>query len=83
MFEILLTCKIEELYQHAEQISKKIEKENVEPFIRTLWRRVPELSVPQEKKLHKLGRKILKQFDMKPIREDKVKVKQKSNTKNE
>ena len=74
MFEILLTCKIEELYQHAEQISKKIEKENVEPFIRTLWKRVPELSVPQEKKLHKLGRKILKQFDMKPIRDEKDNV---------
>ena len=74
MFEILLSCKIEELYQHAEQISKKLEKENVEPFIRTLWKRVPELSVPQEKKLHAFGRRILKQFDMKPIRDKKDNV---------
>ena len=74
MFEIVLTCKIEELYQHAEQISKTLKKEDVEPFIRTLWKRVPELSVSEEKKLHKLGRKILKQFDMKPIRDEKDNV---------
>jgi len=69
MFEILLTCKTEELQQNAERISKSLESENVEEFIHTLKKRVPELTVIQEKKLHKLGRKILKQFNMKPIRE--------------
>ena len=69
MFEILLSCKIDELYQYAEVISKSLEQKDVETFIRTLWKRVPELSVPQEKQLHKLGRKILKQFSMKPIRD--------------
>ena len=68
MFEKLLTCKTEELYWHAEEISKHIEKDDVEPFIRALWKRVPELTVPQEKKLHQLGRKLLKQFGMKPIK---------------
>ena len=43
--------------------------ENVEEFICALKKRVPELTVEQEKKLHKLGRKILKQFNMKPIRD--------------
>jgi len=36
MFEKLLTCKIEDIYRHAEQIAKELEKENVELFIRTL-----------------------------------------------
>jgi len=69
VFEILLTCKPEELQQNAERISVSLESENVEEYIRALKKRVPELTVEQEKKLHKLGRKILKQFNMKPIRD--------------
>lgn len=67
MFDILLTCKAEELQHYAEELSKNLNKEEVEPFIRTLWTRVPELSVEQEKKLHQLGRKILKRFNMERI----------------
>ena len=70
MFDILLTCEIEELQQNAEQIVPSLEKENVEKFIRTLWERVPELTVAQEKQLHKFGRKLLKQHNMKAIRDD-------------
>ena len=69
MFEILITCSVEDLYKEAENISKSLKKNDVEMFIRTLKKRVPELTVEQEKKLHKLGRKILKQFNMKPIRD--------------
>lgn len=69
MFDILLTCKIEELQHYAEELSLKLTKEEVEPFIRTLWKRVPELSVEQEKKLHQLGRRILKRFNMGRIRD--------------
>ena len=69
MFEILLTCKTEELQKNAEMISASLESNNdVETFIRALKTRVPELTVEQEKRLHKLGRRILKQFNMKPIR---------------
>lgn len=69
MFEILLTCKPEQLQSYAEEISQDLQAEDVELFIRTLWKRVPELSVEQEKKLHQLGRKILKRFHMSRIRD--------------
>ena len=49
MFEILLTCKPEELQQNAEQISTYLESKNAEEFIRILKKRVPELTVIQEK----------------------------------
>ena len=68
MFDIFLTCKAEELQKKAEQISVSLKQDEVETFLQTLWTRVPELTVAQEKELHKLGRKILKRFDMKPIR---------------
>jgi len=68
MFDILLTCKVNELKQKAEQISASLKPDEVEPFIRALWTRVPELTVVQEKELHKLGRKILKRFSMNPFR---------------
>lgn len=64
MFEILLTCSPEKLQYYAEEIAQNLEAEQVEAFIRTLWKRVPELSVEQEKKLHQLGRKTLKRFHM-------------------
>lgn len=69
MFEILLDCKPEELQQNAERISVSLEQKNVEEFIRTLKKRVPELTVAQEKQLHKLGRQILKRFNMKPLKD--------------
>jgi len=57
MFEELLTCKTEELQQNAERISASLESSNdAEAFIRTLKTRVPELTVEQEKRLHRLGR---------------------------
>ena len=34
----------------------------------TLFKRAPELTEEQEKKLHQLGRKVRKKFEMKPIR---------------
>lgn len=69
LFDILLNCRVEELQKEAEQIVNSIEKNEVETFIRILWKRVPELTVEQEKQLHKLGRKVLKKFGMKPIRD--------------
>lgn len=68
-YEIILTCKPEELQHYAEEISQSLRQEDVEPFIRTLWKRVPELSVEQEKKLHQLCRRILKRFGMSRIRD--------------
>ena len=68
MFEILLTCKREELLFYTQKISLSIKtKEEAEELIRTLWKRVPELSIEQEKELHRLGRKIRKRFGMKPV----------------
>ncbi len=69
MFEILLTCTTQELQKYAEEISQDIQKDDVETFIRTLWKRVPDLSVEQEKKLHQLGRRVLKRFNMGRIRD--------------
>lgn len=68
MFEILSVCKPEELLQYAEQFYPLLENEaDAEKLIRILWKRVPELTIQQEKELHKLGRKIRKKFGMKPI----------------
>ncbi len=69
MFEILSSCKPEELQQHAEALAVQIETAaEAEKLIRILWKRVPELTAQQEKALHKLGRRIRKRFHMKPIR---------------
>lgn len=69
MFDELTTCKPEELQECAERIAKMLNDDNAETFIRTLWNRVPELTNEQEKRLHQLGRKVRKRFNMKPIRE--------------
>ena len=69
MFDELTTCKPEELQKHAEKIAQTLNADNAETFIRILWKRVPELSDEQEKRLHQLGRKVRKRFNMKPIRE--------------
>lgn len=68
MFDELTTCKPEELQEHAEGIAKMLNADNAETFIRILWNRVPELTDEQEKSLHQLGRRVRKQFNMKPIR---------------
>lgn len=69
MVEILTACKPEELQEYAERIAGTLDRDNAEAFLRTLWKRVPELTEAQERKLHQLGRKVRKQFHMKPIRE--------------
>ena len=69
MFDELTTCKPEELQEHAEKIAQTLNADNAETFIHILWKRVPELTDEQEKRLHQLGRKVRKQFNMKPIRE--------------
>ena len=69
MFDELTTCKPEELQEHAEKIAQTLNADNAETFIRILWKRVPELTDEQEKRLYQLGRKVRKQFNMKPIRE--------------
>lgn len=53
----------------AERIAKTLNVDNVEAFIRIFWKRVLELTDEQERRLHQLGRKVRKQFNMKPIRE--------------
>lgn len=69
MFDELTACKPEELQEHAERIAETLNAGNAEAFIRVLWSRVPELKDEQEKRLHQLGRKVRKRFNMKPIRE--------------
>lgn len=69
MFDELTICKPAELREHAEKMAKMLNADNAEAFIRILWSRVPELTDEQEKRLHQLGRKVCKQFHMKPIRE--------------
>ena len=70
MYEILTICKPEELLRYSEELSVQLETaEEAEKFIRILWKRVPELTVQQEKELHQLGRKVRKRFHMKPIRD--------------
>lgn len=69
MFDELTTCKPEALQGYAEKIAGTLNADNAEAFIRILWKRVPELTEEQERKLHQLGRKVRKQFHMKPVRE--------------
>lgn len=69
MFEVLLTCKIEELYHNAEILIENLSSEEMAgEYIIMLFQRVPELTEEQEKKLHQLGGKIRKKFGMKPVR---------------
>lgn len=68
MFDILLTCNPEDILFHTEKISQMLKNEKeAEQLICVLWKRVPELTNEQEKELHKLGRKIRKKFNMKPV----------------
>ena len=68
-WNVLLTCKPEELLKETEQLFDLIKTEaEAETVIRMLWVRVPELTEQQEKELHKLGRKIRKKFNMKPVK---------------
>ena len=69
MFDELTTCKPEELQEYAERIAETLNADDAETFIRILWNRVSELTDEQEKRLHQLGRKVRKRFNMKPIRE--------------
>ena len=65
--EIIKTT--DELYKNTERIFASIKTEaEAEIVIRILWGRVSELTEEQEKALHKLGRKIRKKFNMKPIK---------------
>lgn len=74
MFDMLLTCNIEDLLSYTEQLSESLkDSEEASKLIRVLWKRVPELTIEQEKQLHKLGRKIRKRFHMKPVIIDKEK----------
>ncbi|MDO5521906.1 MAG: hypothetical protein Q4G58_15535 [bacterium] len=69
MFDLLLTCTTEELYHNAELLAEELSSEAMaEEFIRTLFKRVPDLTEIQEKELHRLGRKVRKKFGMKPIK---------------
>lgn len=69
MYDILLTCKLEELLNNTEKLSLTLKSsEDAEQLIRILFKRVPELTIEQEKELHKLGRKIRKKFNMKPVK---------------
>ena len=63
--EIIKTT--DELYKNTERIFASIKTE-AEIVIRILWGRVSELTEEQEKELHKLGRKIRKKFNMKPVK---------------
>lgn len=65
--EIIKTT--DELYKNTERIFASIKTEaEAEIVIRILWGRVSELTEEQEKELHKLGRKIRKKFNMKPVK---------------
>lgn len=69
MFDVFLTCKPEELAHYFEQEFDSIKTEaEAETVIRLLWSRVPELTEQQEKELHKLGRKLRKKYNMKPVK---------------
>lgn len=69
MYDVFLTCKPEELLYYFEQEFDSIRTEaEAEMVIRLLWNRVPELTEQQEKELHKLGRKLRKKYNMKPVK---------------
>ena len=61
-------CKqIEEFADEVNDVTKVFAITR-EEWIITLFKRAPELTEDQEKKLHQLGRKVRKKFGMKPIR---------------
>jgi hypothetical protein len=69
MFDVLSTCQPEELLHCFEQIFDTIETEvEAETVIRLLQKRATELTDQQEKEIHKLGRKLRKKFNMKPVK---------------
>lgn len=70
MFEIISTCRPEELMRYTEMLYTQIETaEDAEKLLCMLWKRVPELTIQQENDIHKLERSIRKRFHLKPIRE--------------
>jgi len=69
MYEELVTYPPEELYQISEPAAEKLaDAEEAREFILTVFKRVPELTEEQEKRLHKLGRSVRKRFGMKPVK---------------
>ena len=65
----MMTCRINDLYEIAERLAETITSEEMaREWIITLFKRAPELTEEQEKKLHQLGRKVRKKFGMKHIR---------------
>ena len=69
MYDVLLTCKPDELLEKTIKVFDSINKEeDAEKVIVMLWSRVSELTEKQEKELHKVGRKIRKKFNMKPVK---------------
>lgn len=69
MYEEMMIRRINDLYEIAERLAETITSEEMaREWIITLFKRAPELTEEQEKKLHQLGRKVRKKFGMKPIR---------------
>ena len=69
MYEEMMICRINDLYEIAERLAETITSEEMaREWIITLFKRAPELTEEQEKKLHQLSRKVRKKFGMKPIR---------------
>ena len=69
MYEEMTICRTNDLYEIAERLAETITSEEMaREWIITLFKRAPELTEEQEKKLHQLGRKVRKKFGMKPIR---------------
>ena len=68
MYEEMMTCRINDLSEIAERLAELTSEEMAREWIITLFKRAPELTEDQEKKLHQLGRKVRKKFGMKPIR---------------
>lgn len=69
MFDELLSCSTDELYSNAVRLAEQlITEEMAREWIITLFQSTPELNAEQEKKLHQLGRKVRKKFEMKPVR---------------
>lgn len=69
MFDELLGCSTDELYANAVRLAEQLTTEEMaKEWIITLFKRVPELTEEQEKKLHQLVCKVRKKFGMKPVR---------------
>ena len=69
MYEEMMICRINDLYKIAERLAETLTSEEMaREWIITLFKRAPELTEEQEKKLHQLSRKVRKKFGMKPIR---------------